>query len=445
MVRLLYCAAVRSWVILVLSAALPLAAEDSLLDRAKHHVADRLATTLDFTCLLEIERASFRTATSRSFQSRDRTRLEVSVVDGRELFAWPGEEFEERSLTDFLGPGLSSTGEFSSHGGTVFLDRRTSIQRAAEQPRAGHVVYEYSVPVEASRYDLLVTGGPRVTSPYEGLFHVNEASAQVVRFELSVPRPPPASRIARIAAAIDYAPVEVSGATSWLPSEASIEAESPDGPVARNHLGFRSCRSFQTESTISFGGADEAVAGGDSAATAPPIPAGLELLIELKSSISSDRSWAGDRFDAVLYKPLKSDGGLLVPKGAKVAGRVVRIETVDNTPSASEKGRPHRITAITLQLAAVRWESHCAPLSATLRLVERMPLMGRVEPGGRATVDRSHYSTNRAATYDSGEGFSDPGLGTFVVLGELYLVREGTRMSWTTEAGPAVGCKERAR
>ena len=77
--------------LLVLAA--PLAADD-LLDRARRNFAARLDRTPNFTCVLEIERAVYPNARSDRFRSRDRTRLEVSVVDGRELFAWPGEAFD---------------------------------------------------------------------------------------------------------------------------------------------------------------------------------------------------------------------------------------------------------------------------------------------------------------------------------------------------------------
>ncbi len=430
----------RRWAILVLLSSIPATAADPLLDRAKHNATERFATTPNFTCLLDIERTVYPTATSRRFLSRNRTRLEVSVVNGRELFAWPGEAFEERSLIDFLGQGLSSTGEFSSHGGTVFMDTRTEIERVAEQPSPKRVVYRYRVPVEASRYAIYTADRPLVTA-YEGVFHVDPASAQVLRFEVNAPHPPPASGLARIAAAIDYAQVEVGGAPAWLPAEAEIEAQPFDGPVARNRLTFRSCRSFQAQSAISFGGTEAADAGGESAVELVAVPPGLKLPLELREAISSDRAWAGDPIAFVLYKNVKSGGETLLPKGAEVQGRVVRIETIDRTPSAAAKDKVVRLTEITLRLSEVRWAGHCAPLSATLGIVERMPQMARVDPAGHAVLSPSAYSANRASAYETAEGLSDIGSGIFIVYGELYLVRVGTRMRWITEAAPPSGSK----
>ena len=107
-------------------------AQDDLLNKAKANFAKRLVSTPNFTCVLEIERSVYPTPTFPRAQSQDRYRVEVGVIDGKEHFAWPGEPFENLTLPDLLGPGLASSGEFSSHGRAVFQDRRTAITRAAE-------------------------------------------------------------------------------------------------------------------------------------------------------------------------------------------------------------------------------------------------------------------------------------------------------------------------
>ncbi len=233
------------------------------------------------------------------------------------------------------------------------------------------------------------------------------------------------------------------GTVVWLPSTARIEVESAQGLVARNQLSFASCRSFQTETTIRFSDEEEANVATRSARRQVVVPAGLILPLELRDAIGSDRSWAGDRFAAVVYKNVKAPGDVLIPKGAEVSGRVIRIETIDQTRDGVTKEKVRRLTAISLQLAEVRWDDNCAPLSATLQLIERIPQMARIDPGGRAELDPTSISSNRASTYDTRTEMSDPGLGTFIVHGELYLVRKGARMRWVTQSAPATGCTAR--
>lgn len=416
-------------------------AQDPLLDRVRRIAAERLANTPNFTCVLEIERSVYPSATSPRFLTRDRTRLEVSVVDGRELFAWPGESFEERPLTDFLGPGVASTGEFSAHGLTVFGDPRTTIEPAPGDQAGGRSSYSYRVPVEASQYVVHTAGRPH-TASYEGVFHVDNQSAQVLGFEVNVPKPPAGTGIARVATVVDYAQTEVGGSTVWLPSTAEIEVESAQGPTARNQLRFPSCRSFQAETTIRFFDEGDAGSATESAVQNVTLPQGLELPLELRDPISSDRAWAGDRFSAVSYKSVKAPGDLLILKGAEVSGRVVRIETIDRSRAGETKEKVRRLTAISLQLAEIRWGDSCAPISATLELVERIPQMGRLDPSGRVELNRTRFSTNRAIAYDTRAELSEPSLGTFIVHGEFYLIRTGARMRWITGTAPETACAE---
>lgn len=395
-------------------------------------MAERLRAAADFTCVLEVERTTFASPAAKRFLTHEAARLEVSVVDGRELFAWPGDAFEERPLTDLLGPGLASTGEFSSHGRTTFTDPRTRIERIPEAPEPGRVAYRYAVERTASRYVLANETGNVLTS-YEGVFHVDEETAQVTRFEVHVPQPPTGTGLARIANTIDYVRVDVGGRSTWLPSEARIEVEAAQGPVARNRLAFRSCRSYQSETTISFGGAEQdAVEEAGETVNRFLIPEGVDLRIAQTSSLSSDRAWAGDRFDAELYRPAKLPGGETIPKGAKVRGRVVGLRTTDVTEEISMKDRVQRTTAVTLKLNELRWSGRCAPIGATLELVQRIPQMARVSPGGVAVSGRLLSASNRAAVYETAPQMSSPGSGSFVVFGEFYLIREGTRMQWNT-------------
>jgi hypothetical protein len=416
--------------------ALPAVAADGLLDLAKQNVVERFQNAPNFTCRLEIERTVFPTRLSTYFQSRDRYRLEVAVTDGHERFAWPGESFTERPLAEFLGPGIASTGEFSTHGITVFTDSRTSIARSPQKRVDNRLYFTFRVPVEASRYMLFAAGhGVPMPAAYEGGFYIDQDSAQLLSLDVDVPHPPAASGLARIATAIDYSQAEVGGDRVWLPSEARIEVESLQGALARNRLRFSSCRSYQTAANIRFSNEEnkeDVIASPGPALQSVDLPTGSELPLELRESISSDGAWAGDVFLARLYKDVKSSGTIILPKGAVITGRLVRIETIDTTPTVATKDKVRRMTAISLSLTEARWKDHTARVDATMQLVERIPLMARVDPVGRADIDPGRSATNRAFVYETSEEMSEPGSGTFLIYREIFVVRSGTRMRWIT-------------
>ncbi|MCB1018691.1 MAG: hypothetical protein KDC27_02130 [Acidobacteria bacterium] len=119
----------------------PAIAQDPTLERTKEAMRERLASTPNYTCVLEIDRSVYPGAATGRFRSKELARLEVSVVGGRENFAWPGESTTQELLEKLLGPGLSSTGEFSAHGRSTFLDPRSRIERLPEdrQKEAGQV------------------------------------------------------------------------------------------------------------------------------------------------------------------------------------------------------------------------------------------------------------------------------------------------------------------
>lgn len=64
------------------------------------------------------------------------------------------------------------------------------------------------------------------------------------------------------------------------------------------------------------------------------IPLGTEIVVRLQSTLLSDNLHAGDRFAAILDKPIAVRGEVLAPRGAKVEGRVVSVHTANtNIPA----------------------------------------------------------------------------------------------------------------
>ena len=61
----------------------------------------------------------------------DLLRVEVALVDGKEMFAWPGaRKFEQTDLTEMVTAGAIGTGDFALHARAVFQTRAPRFKYA---------------------------------------------------------------------------------------------------------------------------------------------------------------------------------------------------------------------------------------------------------------------------------------------------------------------------
>src|ERR1700722_17188709 len=73
-------------------------AESVLLGRIRAHMDEVLRSAPNYTCVETMERTR-RVGPARRFQMEDTLRLEVALVEGKEMFAWPGsKKFEHDDL-----------------------------------------------------------------------------------------------------------------------------------------------------------------------------------------------------------------------------------------------------------------------------------------------------------------------------------------------------------
>src|SRR5262245_59103634 len=90
-----------------------LPADILLLARIKAKAAENLKRLPNYTCTETVVRTR-RRRESRKTEPVDTLRLEVALVDGREMFTWPGGgKFEEKNLGEMVGAGAAiSNGNF---------------------------------------------------------------------------------------------------------------------------------------------------------------------------------------------------------------------------------------------------------------------------------------------------------------------------------------------
>ncbi|MCS7042778.1 MAG: TrbI/VirB10 family protein [Bryobacteraceae bacterium] len=83
------------------------------------------------------------------------------------------------------------------------------------------------------------------------------------------------------------------------------------------------------------------------------LPAGTALRVRLDHSVSTATQRAGDRFTATLAEPLRDGERIVVPKGARVLGRVRQA-----APSGRLSGR----AVLTLAPERLEWDGHSVGL-----------------------------------------------------------------------------------
>src|ERR1700730_18633788 len=106
------------------SIAQELPPEILLLARIKTRAAENLERLPNYTCTQTIERYR-RRGKARKFEPLDTLRLEVALVEGKELFSWPGAgKFEEKGIGEIVGGGGAiGNGSFALHAKSIFLSR----------------------------------------------------------------------------------------------------------------------------------------------------------------------------------------------------------------------------------------------------------------------------------------------------------------------------------
>ena len=98
----------------------------------------------NYTCLETIDRAK-RTPPLRDFIPIDKTRLEVSVVGGKEMFARPGaHSFDDKDVTSLVTEGLIGSGMFAGLARTLFVKDKGTLRYKGKETLNGHASVRYS-------------------------------------------------------------------------------------------------------------------------------------------------------------------------------------------------------------------------------------------------------------------------------------------------------------
>jgi hypothetical protein len=394
---------------------------EGLLARIKAHVGESLKRLPSYTCLETVERFERRGA-SAPFVLADRLRLEVAMVGNKEFYAWPGDsKFEEKSIVQMIPSGTIGSGDFALHAYAVFLSRGPAYTYVGETTRNGRrlIRFDYRVGESDSGYTLRVP--PREAQVgYYGSFLVDRETLDLVRLEVAAADIPPDLGLTEAVDAMEYARVRIGDGLYTLPASSELLLKKPTDIESRNHLEFSRCRQFTGESRLTFGEttlADQPLTQPASAKEALPQAALFDLILE--TAIDSATSAVGDEVTARLGSDVKKGGTVLIPKGARVTGRITMLSRVPQPA-------PH--FAVRLNFFTLEFSQRQADFTARLEAV-----MGL---GGVSTYKtpamRVPYAGNRDTFILLADAPPTPGVADLVVSGVRAELPRGLHLIWRT-------------
>ncbi|MBM3797457.1 MAG: hypothetical protein FJW31_26180 [Acidobacteria bacterium] len=338
--------------LLLLAALLPAAdtAHSIRIARIRSHMAETLRQMPNYTCTQTIER-TMRRARSRRFELIDTVRLGVALVNGRELFDWPGSgKFDDREIGELLAGGTSGNGNFANHARAIFLGDAARFSYLGEQETEEHRVFRYQfvVPRQVSGYRLKV-GTAEGVAGYHGFFEANTTTLDVMALDVIAGEIPKDLPLRAAMTRMRYQRVPIGAHEFLLPHFSDMSLTDLGGNDSRNVVHLAGCRQYGTESTISFADPPPETAAPTPppppVAAAAPLTVGLPDGLYLETALNLPLKLAGVAVGDLVEGQVKSDakhrGAVMVPKGSVARSRIVAYRRYYD---------PQRTVAVTILL-----------------------------------------------------------------------------------------------
>ena len=399
----------------------PLPTEVVTLGHIRSTMAQRFKKFPNYTCSMNIER-SRRPNPTKGYKFLDTVRLEVAVVDNKEMFAWPGSsQFQTNDLLSLVqGEGAIGTGDFVQHARSVFLGPTTFTYGGQElmANRPAHR-FDFNVPRQRSGYTLRIGGVLQGIVGYEGSVWNDAETYDLIRLDLNITEIPDHLPVRSGYSSIQYAKVKLPEGEFWLPSRSEMGLTGSDGTESRNRTVFSNCREFGTQSRLIF---EDPPADETPALPAPSIridlPAQLNLQMKTITPLSSRNLAIGDEIQLEITREVKRQGNLILPKRALVTGRITRF---------TREERPIPFFVLHIALDQVSFGNTTAPLVA--ELIDPTNWGFGAAGGGQSLSSRDW---SRAVTAVRGVESPPPGTGVLFIKGFAFSIGSGLPMTWRT-------------
>jgi hypothetical protein len=415
----------------------------ALLLRVRDNVTDTVGRLPKYMCTLTVDRAQYapdpihRSSCDGLLGQRhkgqykpllaetDRLRLDVAIAAAGEIYSWVGEDrFDGRDLfLDLVREGALQTGGFSIFLASIFSGDAANFSYNGETELDGRTLAEFGfqVPRERSNY---VFGNRRdhVVTGYDGSFLADPKTGDLVRLLVRTSQLPADTGACQATTTLDYSHVRLHDAEFLLPREARLDILDTDGGAMRNRTVYSSCHEFLGESTMKF---DEPApqaspaAAGETAPAQLPMPPGLQFKLLFTQPIDTAAAAAGDRIKAKLASAIRDPASkmVLVPEGAEVAARIVRLEHFPGPPSS---------VRMLVKLETVNVSGTSFAFAATMTEPS-------VEATNRPLAPRAVRHRIPLGSLDS---LADPNIGIFDFkdASASFVVKSGLESNWMTAA-----------
>lgn len=400
---------------------------DDLLGRALEQARARMKQLPDFVCAQTIERSE-RGPKEDKFKLRDRLRVEVTSVGGKERFAKAdSSRFDDRELRDMVRGGVVATGGYALFLRHVVQPGAAAFRDGADATLDGRPVrrYEFHVPEERSGYTIAVPPN-QARVPFHGALTADAETGEIVRLEVTADEIPPELGFDRTQTVLNYRPVRVGEAEYPFASSSESNAVAMDGNEYRNTAELGACRRFTAESTLSYAG-EESSAPKPAAKTEPArdraLSARLLIDIELDEPIELESAVPDSLFRARLAEPLKDGDTVIAPAGAPVYGTLLELDRV---------GRPVDRFEVVLRVDALEVPGsgeRIALASARLRDTGGAPGLIKQEKRFMPVFDKRRANRFNILVRETGADYA-----VLYWDARRPQIKKGFRMRWLTEA-----------
>ena len=292
----------------------------------QRNVAADLKRLPNYSCVETIDR--YTKVPREALKPFDRIRIQVAIVEGRELYSWPGAKvFSDRHLSELVSSGFLSDGDFAAMARNVFVGRTATITFVGEEVVRGRQLlrYDFRIPQMLSGWSVRLGGAAGVVGAV-GSFWADAKTLELARLKFDAEDLPAFSTDKALGEDVEYGRVHLGGSDILLPLSTDLTSESFDGSSHWNHATFSGCKQYGAESAISFG--DEMTGGAvpDKAVVEPAaFPSGISLRVRLETPIDCLRASVGDVVQASLARDVRVDRKLY-RQGSPVSGVVRAME-----------------------------------------------------------------------------------------------------------------------
>lgn len=313
-------------------------------------MSDTFNSTGDFMCAVSIDRTE--RMGKDAITGLPALRVNAGIINGKELYALPATDADQALLKKVLADyDRAGTGSFAMYARAVFLTAAATFYDGPEESRDGRTLsrLDFVMPREVSHYSIGPAAKP-VELGYSGSIWTDPNNQEVARVLLQADNIPPELGIQAVTQTLDYGRTSVAGFSTLLPVATDLTLRELSGRELRITTHFSACHQYfskrgeqfvesRLEAPVTVSAESRATPA--PAKTAPALsPASVSVTLPsieellppktpfemiLQDPIDERITTGNSRLSFSVFRDVKKDGKVVLPKGAAATGHVTRI------------------------------------------------------------------------------------------------------------------------